>query len=360
MKLYAEKLAAHLAGGALKPVYLLSGDEPLAMMECADAIRARAVELGYGEREVYEVDGDFDWSELAAASASLSLFADKRLLELRLPSGKPGREGGEALRAYAERPADDAVLLISAGKLDRRSTTSAWYKSLDRIGATIAVWPVGQRELPGWVAQRMRQRGMRPSREAAELIAERVEGNLLAAAQEVDKLALLHAGDGRGGGGRGGEVQIGLPEALAAVADSARYTIYDIADAALAGDAERAARALYGLRGEGGEPVLVLWALLREIRAGAQVARGVARGQPQNVAMREAKVWQSRQQLLGGALRRLPENAWPSLLARAARLELRVKGAVGGGDLWAELLDLALALAGQPLPLARDRTLRLA
>jgi len=356
LKLYPDKLAAHLAGGALKPVYLLSGDEPLGLMECADAIRARAAELGHSEREVYEVDGDFDWSELAAASASLSLFADKRLIDLRLPSGKPGREGGEALRAYAERPADDALLLISAGKLDRRSTSSAWYKALDRIGATIAVWPVAPHELPGWVAQRMRQRGMRPSREAAELIAERVEGNLLAAAQEIDKLALLHAGNSDGGG----EVQIDLPEALAAVADSARYTIYDIADAALAGDAVRAARALYGLRGEGGEPVLVLWALLREIRAAAQIARAVARGQPQNVAMREAGVWQSRQRLLGAALRRLPDAAWPRLLARAARLELRVKGAVGGGDLWVELLDLALALAGQPLPLARDRNLRLA
>lgn len=336
MKVYPEKLAAHLAKG-LAPIYLISGDEPLAQMECADAVRRRAAELGHSSREVYHADREFDWNDLNTASNSLSLFADQRLLDLRLPSGKPGKDGGQALRDYAARPADDAVLLITAGKLDRSGTNSAWFKAIDKVGVVVQVWPVEARELPAWVERRMRQRGLDPSREAAQLIAERVEGNLLAAAQEIDKLVLLHEGG-----------QVDAESVLAAVSDSARYSIYDLADAALAGDAARSARILYGLRGEGVEPVLILWALAREVRSAANVADAVLRGTPQNVAMQKAGVWRNRQMPLSQALRRVGPDGWQALVGRAARAELVLKGAKQG-QLWDELLDLALGMAGQRL-----------
>lgn len=334
MKLRAEDLPRHLAGQLL-PVYLLSGDEPLQLGEAADAVRRAARERGYDERELMHAEAGFDWQALTAACDALSLFAEKRVLDLRLPSGKPGDAGAKALTAYAERPAEDTVLLVTAGKLDKRQQQSKWFKALDKAGATLQVWPVPHAQLPRWIGQRMRAAGLEPTAEATQIIADRVEGNLLAAVQEVEKLRLLF-----------GSGSVDADAVTQVVADSARYDLFEWVDTALAGDAARAARMCEGLRGEGQEPVLMVWALTREIRSLAIMAEAVAAGTPLDAAMQAQKVWSKRQGPVRAALtRHRSPRRWHAFLARAARIDRMIKGAEPG-NAWDELLQLALLLAG--------------
>ncbi|MBN1378584.1 MAG: DNA polymerase III subunit delta, partial [Gammaproteobacteria bacterium] len=212
MRISPEQLGRHL-NKPLLPVYLVTGDEPLQAMEAMDALRAAARQQGYTMRELMFVDRGFNWAQLSSAAASLSLFADKRILELRLEGSGPGKDGGQALVEYAERPAEDAVLLISMGKLDQRSQSTRWFKAIDQIGGVIQVWPKKPAELPGWLQQRLRSRGLELDREAVSLLATRIEGNMLAAAQEIEKLALLH-------GQTSGVVTLSIREVAASVADS--------------------------------------------------------------------------------------------------------------------------------------------
>lgn len=333
MKLRFDQLEAHLQKG-LQPIYLLSGDEPLQVMEAGDAIRHCARETGYSEREVLHAESGFDWNSLLAASGSMSLFAEQRLLELRLPSGKPGREGGAALADYAANPPPDTLLLIICGKIERQSQNSKWYKALEAAGVTLTVWPVEPQALPGWVNQRMRSRGMQPTPEAAQMLAERVEGNMLAASQEVEKLLLLY-----------GEGEITVEQVEQGVADSARYDIFELVDTALLGDIPRTTRVMQGLRGEGVEPILVLWALLREIRAMAQMAAEMARGLGTEQAMAGQRVWEKRKPPVRAGLQRHNLNRWQLLLRRAGRIDRMIKG-VEAGNPWDELLQLALLMAG--------------
>jgi len=333
MKLRFDQLEAHLQKG-LQPIYLLSGDEPLQLMEAGDAIRKRARESGYSEREVFHAESCFDWNGLLAASGSMSLFAEQRLLELRLPSGKPGKEGGAILADYAANPPADTLLLIISGKIERASQNSKWFKALDAAGATLTVWPIEPQALPGWVSQRMRARGMVPTAEAAQLLAERVEGNMLAAAQEVEKLLLLY-----------GEGEISMTQVEEGVADSARYDIFELVDTALLGDVPRTTRVMQGLRGEGVEPILVLWALLREIRAMVQMAAEMARGVGAEQAMAALRVWDKRKPPVRAGLQRHNLNRWQLLLRRGGRIDRMIKG-VEPGNPWDELLQLALLMAG--------------
>ena len=337
MKIRYEQLSSHLQQG-LQPIYLLSGDEPLQLMEAADAIRSRARELGFGEREVLHAEAGFDWNSLGAASGSLSLFAEQRLLELRLPSGKPGREGGAALADYAADPPPDTVLLIVSGKVDGASQKSKWFKALEKAGVTLQVWPVEPAKLPGWVMARMRSRGMQPTAEAAQMLAERVEGNLLAAAQEVEKLRLLY-------GNAAGEAAIDVAQVEEGVADSARYDIFELVDTALLGDAGRTARVIEGLRGEGVEPILVLWALLREIRSLALMADELVRGSSFEAVLGQFRVWEKRKGPVRAGLQRHNLKRWQQLLRRAGRIDRMIKGAEPGNP-WDELLQLALLMAG--------------
>lgn len=333
MKLRYEQLASHLQQG-LQPVYLISGDEPLQVMEAADAIRARARELGFGEREVLHAEAGFDWNALTAASGSLSLFAEQRLLELRLPSGKPGKEGGAALSDYAADPPPDTVLLIICGKIDTASQKSKWYKALEAAGVTLQVWPVEPGALPGWVLNRMRSCGMQPTPEAAQILAERVEGNLLAAAQEVEKLRLLF-----------GEGPIDVLQVEEGVADSARYDIFELVDTALLGDAPRTTRVIEGLHAEGVEPILVLWALMREIRTLAQMAEELAQGRSIEAVLGQFRVWEKRKGPVRAGLKRHTLRRWLQLLRRAGRIDRMIKG-IEPGNPWDELLQLALLMAG--------------
>jgi DNA polymerase-3 subunit delta len=333
MKLRLDQLSGHLQQG-LRPIYLLSGDEPLQLGEAADAIRAQARQQGFSERQVMHVEAGFDWNSLAGASATLSLFSEQRLLDLRLPGGKPGREGGAALSDYAANPAPDTVLLISSGKLDKSAANSKWFKALDKAGVTLQVWPIDATELPRWVQQRMRARGLKASPEAAQLLAERVEGNLLAAAQEVEKLHLLY-----------GETAIDAEMVEQGVADSARYDIFELVDTALLGNAERVARVLEGLRGEGVEPIIILWALAREIRVMEEMSYEIEHGASVDAVMKSRWVWQKRQLAVRAGLKRHNQRRWSQLLRRAVRIDRMVKGAEQGNPR-DELVQLALLMAG--------------
>lgn len=336
MKLKVEQLAAHLQR-ALAPVYVLSGDEPLLVQEAADQIRAAARAQKFSAREVFFVDRSFDWNLLIQAAASLSLFAERRLIELRLPGGKPGDEGSKALQAYAARPADDTVLLVICGKLEAASRTGKWYQALEQAGASVQVWPVTVGALPAWIAQRMQQKGLRASRDAASLLAERIEGNLLAAVQEIDKLLLLH-----------GPGTIDTDAILEAVADSARFDVYVFMDAALEGNPARVLRVLDGLREEGVEPVLVVWAIARELRQLAAIAAQLERGMGPGAALAQQKVWDKRKPLIERAVKRHDTRVWQRLLRHCAALDRMVKG-MEAGSVWDELVQLGLAIAGTEL-----------
>ncbi|QKT03100.1 DNA polymerase III subunit delta [Ectothiorhodospiraceae bacterium 2226] len=333
MRLRPEQLDAALRK-PLAPVYVVTGDEPLQHGEACDALRRAARAQGYTEREVLTVETGFDWSRLGAAAGNLSLFGEQRLIELRVPTGKPGDAGGKALSAYAADPPADALLMVQLPKLDKRAQSTAWFRALEGAGVVVAVWPVEASRLPAWLTQRLRARGLQPTPEAAALIAERVEGNLLAAAQEVEKLALLL-----------GEGPVDLEAVTGAVADSARYDVFGLVDAALAGDAAQVARSLGGLRGEGVEPPVVVWALARELRALHALARRVAAGEAAGQAMAQARVWDKRKAPTGAALRRLSVGRIENLLRLAARCDRVAKGAESGAP-WDELLELSLGMAG--------------
>src|SRR5687767_4593471 len=248
MQLRAEQLEASFSKN-FAGTYTVHGDEPLLALESADAIRAAARKRGFIDREVFEPGRHFDWSELQHALASLSLFGGKKIVELRLATGKPGAPGGAAIAESCERPGADVLLLVSLPRLDRATQGSAWFGALSRAGVVVDVWPVERARLPAWIGERLARQKQRAPREALELLAERVEGNLLAAHQEVQKLALLAP-----------EGEIGLEQLREAVANVARYDAYAACEALMAGDAARYVRVIDGLRSEGEAPSLVLWA----------------------------------------------------------------------------------------------------
>lgn len=334
MRLPPERLNDHLKK-SLAPVYLIAGDEPLQHGEAADAVREQARQRGFASREVMESGAQFNWQDLTHAAASLSLFSEQRILDLRLPSPKIGTEGAKALSAYLERPPEDTLLLITCPKLDRTQLGSKWVKAVDKAGVLVQIWPVeGQRLLP-WIEQRLRSRGLVAQREAVAMLADRVEGNLLAAAQEIEKLLLLQGP---------GAVS---PEKLAAsVADSARFDVYGLVDAALQGRVGRVRRMLYGLRDEGVPEPLVLWALAREIRAMARMAWHVSKGQAVEQVMGRYRVWDKRKPLVRQGLKRFGVGEWRSLLRDCAQVDAVLKGLHPGADPWEALLSLSTRMAG--------------
>ena len=342
MRIRPEDLSRRLSRGALAPVYFVYGSEPLQIEESLDAIRSTARAQGHDERIVLHADAGFDWSELRQYQDSLSLFAEKRLVDLRLARPKPERAGAEALLHYAERPNPDCVLLLSAGALDWREQRARWYRALDAAGAVVQTWPVPPRQLPRWIAERGRRRGLAIAQDAAAALADRVEGNLLAAAQEVDKLLLLH-GSGR----------IDLDDALASSADSSRYGAFDAGDAAMAGNAVRTLRVLERLREEGTEITYVSFALAREIRALASMADAMSRGENEARVLARHRVRDRRRGLVSHALHRHRSGDWIAMLRQAVHLDRVIKGAERGAA-WDEAARLALMLAGAPV-LSRGR-----
>lgn len=332
MKLQAGQLASHLKQN-LAPCYLVSGDEHLLVDEALDQVRAAARERGFTSRERHVADAGFDWAQLGAAGANLSLFAEKRIVEVRLPTGKPGRVGGPALAAFTAQLGPDLMLIVSSAKLDRATASTKWVKTLEKVGVHLPVWPVGVRELPGWIADRMRRAGLKPDRAAVQLIADRVEGNLLAANQEIEKLRLLL-----------GAGEITAADVGKAVANSSRYDVYKLADAALEGDAKRALKILAGLEAEGVAAVLVVWALTRELRTLAVIADKLANDIDLGTAMKQAGVWQSRQAFVRNAAGRHTRDALYRLLQAAGRADAMAKGQ-SYGDPWQLCTDIILRMA---------------
>ncbi|AJO80842.1 DNA polymerase III subunit delta [Pseudomonas sp. MRSN 12121] len=345
MKLAPAQLGKHLQG-PLAPVYVISGDDPLLCQEAADAIRAAARQQGFDERQVFSADANFDWGTLLQAGASMSLFAEKRLLELRLPSGKPGDKGAAAFIEYCSRPAEDTLLLVSLPKLDGSAQKTKWGKALIEGEQTqfIQIWPVDANQLPQWIRQRLSQAGLSANQDAVDLIAARVEGNLLAAAQEIEKLKLMAEGG-----------QITAETVQAAVADSARFDVFGLVDAVLNGEAAHALRMLEGLRGEGVEPPVILWALSRELRALANMSLQYSQGTPLDKVFSQARppVWDKRKPLMSKALQRYSAPRWAQLLLDAQRIDVQIKGQATGSP-WSSLSRLSLLMAGQRLPLPAE------
>ncbi len=333
MRLNADRLAAQLQH-ILAPAYLISGDEPLLVSEAAASIRDAARARGFSERELHTVERSFDWNGLANASDNLSLFADKRIVELRLPTGKPGKEGSAVIAGLAERPVDDRLLLVITGKLDRSAAAAKWAKAIEKNGVVVQVWPIDRQRLPQWIRLRMQKLDLKASADAVQLLADRVEGNLLAAQQEIDKLALLH---------RDGVIDA---EAVAhSVADSSHYDVFQLVDAADLGDAARSLKILHGLRAEGVEPVLVLWALAREIRTLASIAWKIRNGTPENTVLNQAGVWERRKPVIRGALSRHTMDSLHRALMTAAETDFVIKGLEPGRP-WNALEALVAELAG--------------
>lgn len=332
MKLATGQLAKHLRQGLL-PAYLVAGDEPLIVAEAMDEIRGAARAAGFDSRELYVADRSFDWSELSNAGQSLSLFSEKKVIDLRLPTGKPGAKGSEAIAQFLASGSDDNLLLVSAPKLDASAMKTRWVKAIDQAGAVIRVWPVEARELPAWIQSRLSAAGLTASREAVLHLARRVEGNLLAAQQEIEKLSLLH---------QTGE--IGADDIDDAVADSARYNVFLCVDEACAGRVGRALRMLGGVRREGIVPVLLLWSLAREIRQLTAMREQMASPGAASSVMAQFRVWKSRQPLVASALQRVSLDVFYRLLEMTERADRAVKGQ-SGEDAWLLLTRIVAGLA---------------
>jgi len=332
VKIPANQLIASVQK-SLMPSYLVTGDEPLLVQEALDAIRAGARQQGFTSRELHVATSGFDWAELTGASANLSLFAEKRIVELRLPTGKPGRQGGASIIELLGHAGDDLLVLISAPKLDRSAAASKWAKAVESKGALVQVWPIDLRELPAWVSKRMRDAGLSPDRNAVTLIADRVEGNLLAADQEIQKLRMLL-----------GESEVSVDDVNQAVADSSRYDVYKLADSAVGGDAARAVRILDGVRAEGTEAVIVVWALTRELRVLGRLADMVQSGTELGSALQKSGVWRNRQGIVRSCVARHRTNDFYGLLKIARRADAAAKGQ-SGEDPWQLATDIVLGLA---------------
>lgn len=336
------RLRPHELGQKLKqvllPAYILTGDEPLQLGEAADLIRSEAKAKGFADRTIIEADQRFDWNELGQEANSLSLFAQQRVIDLRLPSGKPGAAGSKALVEYAERPPADTILLLTLPKLDGSQSNSKWFKALDKLGAIIQIWPIEGQRLPPWIEQRMRSCGLIPEPGVVPMLSERIEGNLLAASQEIEKLLLLH-----------GPGVITLDQLTAAVSDSARYDVFNLVDSALLGKAAYCARILNGLRGEGTPAPVVLWALTREIRMLAELAYETGKGQaPQQAIAARREIWEKRRQLVSSGLQRLTLNGLRGLLVLCGRADRAIKGREKS-DPWQLMQEITTRLAGKAI-----------
>ncbi len=331
MLLKGDQLAAHLER-ELRPLYVLYGDDPLLVIEAADTIRAKSRQQGYNEREVLTVLPHFDWGSLLAAGGNLSLFGDKKLIDLRIPTGKPGKEGGAALQQWCQHLSMDNLLLITLPELDWREEKAVWFTALVNAGVAIKLMAPPLPELPGWIAGRLRRQQQSADLDSLKFIAERVEGNLLAAHQEIQKLGLLYPTG-----------QLSMAQIREAVLNVARYDIDSLREALLSGDVGRLARTLDGLMQEGEAPPLILWAMSEEIRALTIIRAGLDAGKPMDMLLKDAKVWGPRANPVKKALQRLSTTALEAALQHAGRIDRLAKG-IGHGNIWEEFLRLGLRL----------------
>jgi len=336
MQLRLEALEGHLSKG-LAPLYVITSDEHLLALEAADKIRRAARAAGHTERDVLTVERTFKWGELLAANQALSLFGDKKLIELRIPGGKPGKDGSAALQAYAKDLSPDNLTLITLPKLDWQTAKASWVTALQQAAVYIEIPNVERAQLPGWIGMRLSAQGQSADRQSLDFIADRVEGNLLAAHQEIQKLGLLHEPG-----------KLTFEQVHDAVLNVARYDVFKLSEAMLSGDAARLARMLDGLKGEGEALPLVLWAVSEEIRTLLKLKSGMAQGRPLGALLKEYRIWGPRERMMEPALRRVSLPTLEAALQDAAQVDKMVKGLRAkafAGDAWDAMLQLALRVA---------------
>jgi len=357
MQLRPDQLPTALARG-VRPLYTVHGDEPLLAQEAGDLVRAAARAAGYTERKVFSVSGaHFDWSGLLGAAQAMSLFAERQLIEVRIPGGKPGKEGSEALQRYCETLSDDVVTIVHLPRLDRQQQGSAWFAALDSAGVSVRVDPVERKALPQWIAQRLAAQGQRVQEgdagaQTLAFFADRVEGNLLAAHQELQKIALLYP-----------QGELGFEQIEAAVLNVARYDVFKLGEAVLAGQTARVLRMLDGLRAEGEAPVLVHWTLAEDIRALKRVKDAVAQGKPLPMALRESRVWGAKERLFERLVPLLSDHTLAHWVEAASVCDGLIKGLKHPHwpiDAWDGLKRLALMVTQHTAAPKPTQPLRLA
>jgi len=332
MRIKPQELERHLAQG-LAPLYVLMGDEPLAQRESLDAIRAAARAAGYDERTRLTVERNFNWQQVATFGQSISLFASRRILEIAVPSGKPGVDGGKALTALAEHAIPDTVTIVILPKLERDAKNSAWFAALENHGVSLALHEVAPSALPQWIANRLASQGQNTDQETLEFLAHQVEGNLLAAHQEIQKLGLLYP-----------EGTLDGSKVREAVLNVSRYDAFQLGDAVLSGDSEHAVRILHGLREEGAQPVAIMSALAWVLRGLVKVKYAESRGGNLNSAMQQARIYGERQNLVKRALSRLSMRQLEAALQKLAEIDKAAKGLLNQ-DPWLEISRLCFGLA---------------
>ena len=335
MKVYPDKLAGDLKS-RFHRLYIVSGDEQLLVQETTDLIRRALRSYGFSERELCHAEAGFDWTSLLQSAGSMSLFAEKKLIEVRLPSGKPGDQGSKMLTQILDQVNEDNVLLLVLPRAGQDIQRTRWFKTLEAEGAFIQVWPIEARDLPRWLTARFKRAGLSASREAVQLMADRVEGNLLAAVQEIERLRLT-AVDGR----------VDVQEVTDGVADSARYDVFKLLDSAMAGDAVKSVRMISGLRAEGVEIMFIIAMLVRELRNLEKMKTGLESGQSRQSVFKQARVWKSRESLVSRCLDRLQVGGLRQMTSAIGQIDRMVKG-LESGDPWRVLLDVLLHLSGKP------------
>ncbi|MBD8540752.1 MAG: DNA polymerase III subunit delta [Massilia sp.] len=336
MQLRLEALDGHLAKN-LAQLYVIASDEHLLALEAADRIRKAARAQGYTERDVLSVERTFKWGELLAANQALSLFGDKKLIELRIPTGKPGKDGSAALQAYAKDLSPDNLTLITLPKLDWQTAKASWVTALQQAAVYIDIPNIERAQLPAWIGNRLAAQGQSAERQSLDFIADRVEGNLLAAHQEIQKLGLLHEPG-----------KLTFEQVHDAVLNVARYDVFKLSEAMLTGDTARLVRMLEGLKGEGEALPLVLWAVAEEIRTLLKLKSGMSQGRPLNALLKEYRIWGPRERMMEPALRRVSLATLEAALQEAAQVDRMVKGLRAkqfAGDAWDAMLQLALRVA---------------
>ena len=323
--------------------FLIHGEETLLVEECRDLLRQHFVERGFGDLNRLTVETGFDWSNFSQSNQTLSLFAERKYIELRIPSGKPGDKGTKLISEFAQDAPDDTILVIICGKLDKKTLGSKWCAQIRSSGVVVDTGTVATHRLPEWVQSRLKYHGINASRDVAERLAWYVEGNLLAADQEIRKLALVHSPDH----------PLDIASLDKMMADQARFSVFTLSDACLSGKPMRCLRILNNLKKEGVEPILVLWALTREVRTLGLLTAEVQLGQSMSQAFKRHRVWSNRTQLMGGAMKRLPSELLQKLQQRLALLDRAIKGQQqindGPSDIWVEFERIVLGLCGTNL-----------
>ena len=332
MRIKPEQLSAALQKG-LMPVYFFTGDEPLQLGEMADAVRKAARKAGFESREIISAESGFEWNQLAFTAESLSIFAEKKIIDLRLPSGTPGTEGSRALIAHCERLPEDTLLLITAGKIASSALKTRWLEALDKVGVVVQVWSLESQDLIRWLQQRTQQRGLHVETDGLRLLASRIEGNLWAAAQEVEKLYVLY-----------GTGNISNQQIFEVVADSSRYDVFKLMDCVLSASVNRIFKVLSGLQSEGIAAPLVLWALTRDARLLIKIKLALSQGQNREAAFKNNQIWDKRKQLVSNALNRLSDSDLNNILVLSAKADRQIKGQQQG-DAWETLLAISLMFA---------------